>query len=787
MAAEEPENAIIPSDNQVVEEVVEDENDDLLFDYYGVRKMDNPVSSTEPHFLTYDDGIAETPENFKGELFPNQKLILAEMIEMVKNPTFCTDESGVKGYDFDPNREHYAMHSNVACISGPFSSGKSFLVSAYLCYIKNQDAINPPSLQMPEQYMHQLVSGSHAHTSITAYTVEKVSCEFKMPMFNASVVVVAASMFDPWCENLKNLVPHLVVAMISDLKSLNRFQEQYNKKKPGELSGCENVDVILVKLGGCNFGPDKKRQSLLLSVSQIMKGRFPRNIFVDDYDTAPLDTPHVPMWHARDMTWLICVNKSREKAVVYNASKYEDLDPYDRIMAVPMKFAGTPAVMKVFCAEPSADCIPELFACTKITYRNIIAKGNKKITGLLRALETDDEIQEMINADAFETAGQAFGGVASTPTELIKLILGSKHEKFAYFTMLRCIAGEHEKVVIEYEANNTPHKFNEDSSKYWNMLLRCDASKPVPDEKIQEYCLTEVKYAIEELDESIAKYSKILERFRDNLRNDENTCSCCAADCEGENVFIVAACCSFMLCRDCITTGGQIIKSCIFCARPISKKDIIFSPASNNISEILDDSAIQRREQEEAEKAKAEAEKVEEVKPNTYNTKQTILLELLQDAEEITCVEDKAIDCTVKGLLPQKNNIPPDEDTPKKYLLYTSLTETGRSLFNILSENNIKSVMLSGSVQNRVNVLANFKNDPDTRVLIANNSQDCAGINLPFLSHVVFYNETDSKIMSQVIGRGHRLGRTFNLKVIHITYENEVVRNLYDPTAAAEE
>ena len=98
----------------------------------------------------------------------------------------------------------------------------------------------------------------------------------------------------------------------------------------------------------------------------------------------------------------------------------------------------------------------------------------------------------------------------------------------------------------------------------------------------------------------------------------------------------------------------------------------------------------------------------------------------------------------------------------------------------MFNEENIPFLILNGSVKNRSTVLEKFKTDPTICVLIANHSQDCAGINLNYLSDVVFFNETDSKIMSQVIGRGHRIHRQFNLQVTHITFENEIVRNAVD-------
>ena len=766
-----------------------EEDQRLLFDYNGARFMNNPVPSMEQRFLTFDSPIAETPPGFIGELHPNQKLILAEMIAMQENSTICTDESTVKGHDFDPNHGHFVRQSDVVRIAGAFSSGKTIVALAYICKRVHDDSITPPNLEVGERYAHQLVPGCHLHTCIPEFPVDTVIAKYKKPMFNAAIVLVAASMFDPWCENIKKHAPHLVVAKVKDVKSLKKFEDNYNNKKDGELSGCEHVNLILVKLGGNSLFNGNK-QPILTSVAQILDGRIPRDIFVDDYDTAPLD--NTPMWFAAHKIWLICVNIKREKGVKFNVGKLDDMKPYEKIMSVPMKFAGVnPSVMQVCSAEPHESCIPESFGCTQISYQNVVAKGNKKVVKLLKALDVDDDVMEMINADAMETAAQQLGGIASSPSELIKLILGDKYTKYSRFNNLLKVAKAHHAAITEFEATTEkPVKFDEDSTKYWNFLMKKgDAPDEILPENIQEYPLMEIQYAIEELTENVAKYSSILERFRDNLRNDDNTCSCCAEDCEGKDVFVVTACCSFMLCPGCISTNGKLIKACIFCAHPVSKKHFIFSPASNDVSDILDSDAIERAEVAAIEKAKADAEAAiaEEIaaaeeagkEMSPYGTKLTILLELVKGDAELTCVRNrKNIACTVKGLLPFSRDVAYDDATNiKKYLVYTSQGETGKAVKAMFDEQNIPCLILNGSVSHRTNVLTQFREDPSNRVLVANNSQDCAGINLPYLSNVVFYNETDPKIMAQVIGRGHRLGRTFNLQVTHITYENENVRN----------
>ena len=65
-----------------------------------------------------------------------------------------------------------------------------------------------------------------------------------------------------------------------------------------------------------------------------------------------------------------------------------------------------------------------------------------------------------------------------------------------------------------------------------------------------------------------------------------------------------------------------------------------------------------------------------------------------------------------------------------------------------------------------------FENECDILLVTATN--DCAGLHLPFVSHIIFYHKIiDHNIESQIAARGQRLGRKSNLEIISLLYQYE--------------
>lgn len=62
----------------------------------------------------------------------------------------------------------------------------------------------------------------------------------------------------------------------------------------------------------------------------------------------------------------------------------------------------------------------------------------------------------------------------------------------------------------------------------------------------------------------------------------------------------------------------------------------------------------------------------------------------------------------------------------------------------------------------------------NAKILLANSTLFSCGMNLENSTHVLFIHRIEDKIIHQVLGRAQRLGRTCQLEVIHLEYENEM-------------
>lgn len=82
---------------------------------------------------------------------------------------------------------------------------------------------------------------------------------------------------------------------------------------------------------------------------------------------------------------------------------------------------------------------------------------------------------------------------------------------------------------------------------------------------------------------------------------------------------------------------------------------------------------------------------------------------------------------------------------------------------------------LRGARAQRDTAVRELRDNPHVRVMLVVSPRDCAGLDLPFLTHVVLYHRLlDRNVEAQVVARGQRLGRQHNLEVVSLLNEGEV-------------
>lgn len=106
-----------------------------------------------------------------------------------------------------------------------------------------------------------------------------------------------------------------------------------------------------------------------------------------------------------------------------------------------------------------------------------------------------------------------------------------------------------------------------------------------------------------------------------------------------------------------------------------------------------------------------------------------------------------------------------------KYLIFSKIENGFSSINNILIKNNISFTELKGTTSKMNNILNNFKNG-FMNVILLNTFYAGSGIDISFATDVIIYHSMkEHKI--QAIGRAYRVGRTEDLKVHTLLYEEE--------------
>ena len=117
-------------------------------------------------------------------------------------------------------------------------------------------------------------------------------------------------------------------------------------------------------------------------------------------------------------------------------------------------------------------------------------------------------------------------------------------------------------------------------------------------------------------------------------------------------------------------------------------------------------------------------------------------------------------------------NIPQVVNGSRKVLVFANYNETLNMIEDFLNENKILFIRLGGTYKERADTIVKFKNHG--QVLLINSQQSCAGINIEFATDLCYFHKIiDPNIEAQVAGRAQRIGRTCNLKIHYLVYNNE--------------
>jgi len=257
-------------------------------------------------------------------------------------------------------------------------------------------------------------------------------------------------------------------------------------------------------------------------------------------------------------------------------------------------------------------------------------------------------------------------------------------------------------------------------------------------------------------------YMNALSRIRENIN--EHKCQCCHLNINCDNPVYILSCCQIIVCEFCMFNNNkQFISRCPNCLINIIPQNLTRIITNNEILSSIEDKS-----------SDLYLDKLLNNERLTSNdNKLNVLVQIIKDMP-ITCISDEQSLYSSNSLLIGNEDNPWPLNVPKKFIIYTSASESVDIVKEEFDKHNISYVVLSGSRSKKDNALEKFKNG-DVNVLLISSFSNCSGIHIPYVSHIILFHKLfDLNIKSQIIARGQRYGRQYNLEVISLLYESEI-------------
>ena len=244
-----------------------------------------------------------------------------------------------------------------------------------------------------------------------------------------------------------------------------------------------------------------------------------------------------------------------------------------------------------------------------------------------------------------------------------------------------------------------------------NIFVRYKATILLKKIKQKIYNITTI---LKSVDVSILNTNTKITSLENRISNiNDNDCPICISKVDKP---CITNCCKQTFCFKCITMSINIKKKCPICrSEKINLSQLtIYDNSANNIEN-----------------------------NNTLLTKNEALLKLLKDK--------------------------PDG----RFLIFSEFNNTFNNIIELLNDNDIQYNRLLGSCGRIRNIINDYKNNK-VNILLLNAKHYGSGLNLQMTSDIIIYHRMNKDLEEQLIGRGQRLGRTSQLKIHYLCYNNEL-------------
>jgi SNF2 family DNA or RNA helicase len=707
---------------------------------YGLR-----ISNNVENLLDNKYQKIESVPGLKTSLFQHQKTVIKAMVDIENNRKF-----DLKFTDFITQ-----VKTTSGILSEAVGSGKTIDILSVIL-LQKIPAVYPDISGI-------LLVNKSGDSKIATFS----SCIRKKfrKILKSTIIFTGVSVLNQWVEAVKTFtsLSYFVVSDVRDLQKLIIMME--NKS-------INQYDLVIVKNGKItrpikfpsHIKIEKKNNknttSYIYNNIANMRNICWARVVIDDFDTIKL--PHNAGIVSALFTWYI--SSTKKYMPVKNCSNTEHRTTSDMLMYDNYSCGNIMKNSILFHnlnIRNSPDFIKEASnICSPIFYLYTFENINNHYMGLLGMMGDNEatEIMEMLNGDAVETAAEQLGIKTNSVADIFQLMLGKQFDRFKKSTDVLLFISE----VEPFQGTREPMSQNPDQTdtyKKSDLFIRRQIDYNYPNLKGLIDNTKEENIVIKQ------KSGIAIDRVKSNIK--EGECPICTSELNDmDEETIILKCCGIVLCSMCCfgtifpprSSKGQ----CSNCRTALTFQSLIYLKSNFDLGNIME-------EKLDVECVSDDEEKEDYVPPTPPRTKYDAMIDIINGKKpnERICV-DVHIDNLMKGtaVFPKPSY--------NKVLIFANYDETIQKIKNILDENKIIYDQLGGTHKEISRTVDKFTKCEKSCVLIVNSIKHCSGLNLQSATDLIFAHKIlDKAIETQVIGRGQRLGRTSQLRVHFMLYDNE--------------
>ena len=165
----------------------------------------------------------------------------------------------------------------------------------------------------------------------------------------------------------------------------------------------------------------------------------------------------------------------------------------------------------------------------------------------------------------------------------------------------------------------------------------------------------------------------------------------------------------------------------------------------------------------------------DEIVPIDKRTKEDVVMDIIYGrVARYTNQDRNKKDIVLKSTIKASGTrLPEPEAGKRKVIVYCAYNEAINKFMKLFADKNVKFVKFGGTVSQRSEQARQFTSWDSGVILIS--GADCGGINLQTATDIIYTHKfIDSNTESQIAGRAIRSGRSNNLSVHYVLYDNEM-------------